>query len=58
MLYFPSEKAPAPPKPLMMLQTGQRMQDFTFFPSMGHLRWFSGRPSSKTATFSLLFINS
>ena len=50
MLYLPSEKAPAPPKPLMMAQVLHLMQDVTFLPSMGHLRFSSGLPVSNTAT--------
>ena len=34
-LYLPSENAPAPPKPFMMAQVLQWMQDLTLSPSMG-----------------------
>ena len=42
MLYLPSEKAPAPPKPDMMEQVLQPMQDLTVVPLMGHFRLFRG----------------
>ena len=50
-LYLPSENAPAPPKPFMIAQVGQPMQCLTVLPSMGHLRFSSGWPSSNTAIF-------
>ena len=50
-LYLPSEKAPAPPKPFMMAQVLQWMQDLTLSPSMGQCRFSSGLPASSTATF-------
>ena len=38
-LYFPSEKAPAPPKPHMVWHTGQWIHSFTLPATMGQLRW-------------------
>ena len=38
ILYFPSENAPAPPKPLIMEQLLHPIQDFTLSPSMGQWR--------------------
>ena len=37
-LNFPSEKAPAPPKPHMVWHTGQWMHSFTLPATMGQLR--------------------
>ncbi len=51
MLYFPSENAPAPPKPLMIEHVWHLMHDFTRSPSMGQRRLASGWPASKTAIF-------
>ena len=42
MLYFPSEKAPAPPKPLIMEQLLQLMQLLILSPSMGQWRFSRG----------------
>ena len=53
MLYFPSEKAPAPPKPFIMAQEGHLMQLFTFTPSMGQWRLSSARPASSMAIFAV-----
>ena len=50
-LYLPSENAPAPPKPFMMAQVLQWMQDLTLSPSMGQRRFSSELPASSTATF-------
>ena len=52
MLYLPSEKAPAPPKPLIIEQLLQLTQVLTLSPSMGQTRFFSTFPASKTAIFS------
>ena len=49
ILYFPSEKAPAPPKPLIIEQLLQEIQLFIFFPSIGHFLLASSCPASKTA---------
>lgn len=38
-LYFPSEKAPAPPKPHMVWQTLQSTQEVALPATMGQLRW-------------------
>jgi hypothetical protein len=48
-LYLPSEKAPAPPKPLIIEHVGQEIQLFTLSPSIGHFLFSSGLPLSKTA---------
>ena len=55
ILYFPSENAPAPPKPLMMEQDLQPMQLFTLSPSIGQRRFSRACPASKTAIFSAGF---
>ena len=47
--YTPLRKAP--PKPFMIAQVGQPMQCLTVLPSMGHLRFSSGWPSSNTPIF-------
>lgn len=47
ILYFPSEKAPAPPKPLIIEQLLQEIQLFIFFPSIGHFLLASSCPASK-----------
>ena len=52
ILYFPSENAPAPPKPLMIAQVLQPIQVFTFSPSMGQWRLLNGLPASNTAIFN------
>ena len=52
MLYFPSENAPAPPKPLIIEQVLQLMHDFTVVPLMGQRRFESAWPASNTAIFS------
>ena len=51
ILYLPSEKAPAPPKPDMIAQVLHLTQDFTLSPSIGHLRFSRALPVSNTATF-------
>lgn len=38
-LYFPSENAPAPPKPHMVWQTLQSIHSRTLPATMGQLRW-------------------
>ena len=55
ILYFPSEKAPAPPKPFIMEQGLQPTQLFTFTPSMGHFLFSRGFPDSKTDILRLGF---
>ena len=57
MLYFPSENAPAPPKPFIIAQDLQLMQDLILIPSMGHLRFLSSLPASKTAILRSVFFS-
>ena len=58
ILYLPSENAPAPPKPLIIEQFLQWIQDFTLSPSIGQWRFVNSFPISKTAIFkSGLFSN-
>ncbi len=49
ILYFPSENAPAPPKPFMIPQLLQCIHAFTFFPSIGHFLFSRLLPASNTA---------
>ena len=56
MLYFPSEKAPAPPKPLIIEQVSHFIHDFIFFPSIGHALLSKAFPFSIIAIFKFLFL--
>ena len=49
ILYLPSEKAPAPPKPLIIEQLLQLMQLGILSPSIGHFLPDNLCPASKTA---------
>ena len=57
ILYLPSEKAPAPPKPLIIEQLLHEIQLFTFFPSIGHFLFASSCPASKTAILQSGFLS-
>ena len=55
ILYFPSEKAPAPPKPFIILQGLQFIQDLILTPSIGHLRFSKTFPVSIINILMFLF---
>ena len=52
ILYLPSLKAPAPPKPFIMAQVGQLIQPLIFTPSIGHFLFSRGFPASRIQIFS------
>ena len=55
ILYFPSEKAPAPPKPLIIEQLLQPIQVLIFSPSIGHFLLSKACPASNTPIFKSEF---